>query len=184
MRYGTSPGWKPSQRSSGMPLQWTRSHTSSSWSFKLINGTIYRRPSHQLHRIGTGVVPIMLQGYGLEDFSRWVDFISTSYPIMFMPENPFALSRLRSEVPIWPSTSEVIVQVGYVGLLFCGSFCMRISIWPTIWLNYVTDLNRDRVNGESFGLETLDRFQKIGSICANSMIYMVGVKRKTVTHRC
>jgi len=43
-------------------------------------------------------------------------------------DNEFEFNSDRKAVPICPWTSGVIVHVGYVGLLFCGSFWMHAIV--------------------------------------------------------
>lgn len=83
--------------------------------------------------------------------------------MIFTLDRPLVLRRLLKEVAICPSTSDVIVQVGYVGLLFWGSF------WEP-WVGLIlmesdANLNWDGIDQESLRLKPLGRLQEVGGVC-------------------
>ena len=71
-------------------------------------------------------------------------------------------------------------------------FAARSMTWGSAYgglsnLFFLANLNRDRINRETLGLETLDRFQKVGGICAKKFkvyIILILVKERQITHRC
>jgi hypothetical protein len=84
----------------------------------------------QLDRITSGIIPIMLWKRGGIEVkkSRGLQRQEfTSYPTILTPDNEFEFNSDRRVLPICPSTSGVIVHVGYVESLFCGSFCVQYT---------------------------------------------------------
>ena len=87
--------------------------------------------------------------------------------MIFTLLNPFPSSIVRKAMPIGPSVDTGIVQVGYVGLLFSGSFFklhqIRISPFPN-----ATHLYANSINRYAFTLKSLNTLEQVVSHCGIS----------------
>lgn len=78
--------------------------------------------THQRNGVSSSIIPIVLCNELGKEYSTMVRVALASYPYTFTAESPLLLSNVLKEVPICAIWAGVMRQVGYVGLLFCGSF--------------------------------------------------------------